>query len=293
MSLERRRLLATFQPTGSERAPAVVRVDRGEAFGHVLSAAASVMQYLADCAAPRLAERRLARGDPAADRIAVTALPTFVKLTAADLRRTTTDTLHHYNSSAESFWQGTHDHDVSQNVATLLRHLPDQGPHTILDLGCGPGRDLRTFRDLGHVAVGLDGARLFVEMAREHSGCEVLHQNFLQLSLPERRFDGIFANASLFHVPSQELPRVLGQLRDSLGDGGILFVSNPHGPNHEGWSDDRYGCFLDLDTFRLFMTDASFHELEHYYRPPGQPRDKQPWLASVWRRGPRMSQSSR
>ena len=130
------------------------------------------------------------------------------------------------------------------------------------------------------------GAERFVEMARAHSGCEVLHQDFLALDLPERRFDGVFANAALFHVPSQELPRVLGALRAALVEDGVLFSSNPHGPNREGWSGDRYACYLDLDTYRQFLTAAGFVELEHYYRPTGRPRAEQPWLASVWRRAP-------
>ena len=154
----------------------------------------------------------------------------------------------------------------------------------ILDFGCGPGRDLLTFRGLGHLPVGLDGAEHFVHMARDHSGCEVLHQDFLRLDLPAQSFDGIFANATLFHVPSQELPRVLSQLWLCLKPGGVLFSSNPHGPNREGWSADRYCCYLDLPTYRRFMIDAQFVELEHYYRPTGKPRYLQPWLASVWRK---------
>ena len=205
-------------------------------------------------------------------------------LKSAELRETSTVTLSHYNSGAQSFWQGTRGHDVSQNVAALLRHLPQSGPHTILDLGCGPGRDLMTFRDLGHVAVGLDGAERFVQMARKNSGCEVLHQDFLKLNLPTERFDGLFANAALFHVPSQELPRVLGELWDCLKQDGILFSSNPHGPNREGWSGDRYCCYLDLNTYRRFLTGAGFIELEYYYRPSGKPRHQQPWIASVWRK---------
>jgi SAM-dependent methyltransferase len=114
----------------------------------------------------------------------------------------------------------------------------------------------------------------------------VLHQDFLSLDLAERRFDGIFANAVLFHVPSQELPRVLGDLWRSLTTDGVLFCSNPHGPNREGWSGDRYGCYLDHPTYQRFLTDAQFVELEHYYRPTGQPRHLQPWLASVWRKQP-------
>jgi SAM-dependent methyltransferase len=205
-------------------------------------------------------------------------------LSEEELRQLTSVTLAHYHDRARAFWRGTHDHDVSQNVAALLRHLPGPAPRAILDLGCGPGRDLITFRDLGHEPVGLDGALAFVEMAREGSGCPVLHQDFLALDLPPERFHGIFANASLFHVPSQELPRVLGELWRSLVPDGVLFASNPHGPNREGWSGDRYSCYLDLDEWRQFASSAHFIELEHYYRPPGQPRHLQPWLATVWRK---------
>jgi SAM-dependent methyltransferase len=210
--------------------------------------------------------------------------PRLAVLSGDELRRLSAVTLAHYDDGARSFWRGTQDHDVSQNVAALLRHMSGRAPRTILDLGCGPGRDLVTFRDLGHEAVGLDGALAFVEMARAHAGCGVLHQDLLALDLPAERFDGIFANASLFHVPSQELPRVLGELWRSLTVDGVLFSSNPHGPNREGWSGDRYCCYLDLATWREFLSSAGFVELEHYYRPPGQPRHLQPWLASVWRK---------
>jgi SAM-dependent methyltransferase len=210
--------------------------------------------------------------------------PYLVKLSADELRAISETTLAHYQTDAQAFWLGTRDHDVSQNIDALVRHLPGPVPQTILDLGCGPGRDLVAFSRLGHVAVGLDGVEAFVRMAREHSGCEVLHQDFLALDLPDERFDGIFANASLFHVPSQELPRVLAQLRQSLRPDGVLFSSNPRGPNREGWSGDRYACYLDLAAWRRAMTSAGFIELEHYYRPAGLPRERQPWLASVWRK---------
>ena len=133
--------------------------------------------------------------------------------------------------------------------------------------------------------VGLDGAERFVAMARAASGCEVWRQDFLALDLPATRFDGVFANASLFHVPSAELPRVLGELRATLVPRGVLFCSNPRGTNEEGFQRGRYGVFLDLDAWCEYASAAGFVELEHYYRPPGLPREQQPWLASVWRRG--------
>jgi SAM-dependent methyltransferase len=137
---------------------------------------------------------------------------------------------------------------------------------------------------LGHDVTGLDGSKTFVAMARAYSGCAVLHQDFLAMDLPEGRFDGVFANASLFHVPSRELPRVLVEIRGALKPRGVLFASNPRGNNEEGMSGDRYGCFFDLDTWRANLQAAGFLELRNYFRPPGLPRDRQPWLATVWRR---------
>ncbi|MCC6763682.1 MAG: class I SAM-dependent methyltransferase [Deltaproteobacteria bacterium] len=205
------------------------------------------------------------------------------ELDAGELRRISTATLAHYDGSADSFWQATRDHDVRQNIEALLRHLPP-GRRRVLDFGCGPGRDLAAFTALGHDAVGLDGARNFVAMARRFSGCEVLHQDFLALALAPESFDGVFANASFFHVPAQEMPRVLGALRTALRPGGVFFASNPHGANEEGWNRGRYGSYLDAPTWRRVVMAAGFTELEHYYRPAGLPRAQQPWLATVWRR---------
>ncbi len=104
------------------------------------------------------------------------------------------------------------------------------------------------------------------------------------MKLPAGCFDGVFANASLFHVPSQELPRVLLELSASLKSRGVLFCSNPRGNNEEGFSGDRYSCFFDLDTWRNYLTAAGFVEVQLYYRPAGLPCHRQPWLATVWRK---------
>jgi len=203
---------------------------------------------------------------------------------AQDLEKIVRQTLEHYNQQAEAFWKGTRDHDVSQNIEALLQHVEGEPPFAVLDFGCGPGRDLAVFAKLGHRAIGLEGAARLAAMARTHSGCEVWEQDFLNLDLPDRRFDGVFANAALFHVPSAELPRVLLELHATLKPRGVLFASNPHGNNEEGWNRGRYGAYHDLETWRRFLAGAGFSEVTHYYRPAGLPREQQPWLASVWRR---------
>lgn len=193
-------------------------------------------------------------------------------------------TLAHYERNAQQFFAGTIGHDVSQNIAALLGAIHADPPFTLLDLGCGPGRDLKTFTSMGHRAIGVDGAQRFVGMAREYSGCEVWRQDLLHLDLPAHLFDGIFANAVLFHVPSQALPQVLARLYAALKPGGVLFSSNPRGHNEEGWNGERYGSYYDYATWERFVTGAGFIALHHYYRPEGLPREQQPWLASLWRK---------
>jgi len=88
-----------------------------------------------------------------------------MKLNRQDLEKITDLTLSHYNERAEDFWEGTRAHNVNQNIAALLQCIEGGPPYTILDFGCGPGRDLKVFAELGHVAIGLEGASHFAVMA--------------------------------------------------------------------------------------------------------------------------------
>jgi len=200
------------------------------------------------------------------------------------LRETTARTIGHYERHAEVYRDHTLDHDVSQNRDALLEALETPPPFTLLDLGCGPGRDLAHFKALGHEAIGLEGSAAMAELARRHSGCQVIVSDFVAMDLPAARFDGVFANAVLFHLPVAVMPHVLATLRGAMKPRGVLVASNPRGRNEEGWSGERYCAFLDLAMWRRVMEDAGFEEVRHYYRPPGRPRREQPWLAVVWRK---------
>lgn len=208
------------------------------------------------------------------------------KQTSRSLSEVTARTLSDYDQVAESFWAGTRDHDVTQNYAALLDALGSARPLRLLDFGCGPGRDLMALSALGHVVTGLDGSPVFVEMARAQSGCRVLSQNFLALTLGQREFDGVFANASLFHVPRAELPRVLAELFSALVPGGVLFCSNPRAfeRDWEGFKGERYGSFLTIESWLELIAGVGFVVERHFLRPSDRPFNEQPWLAIVARR---------
>ena len=207
-----------------------------------------------------------------------------MSLPSVELRALLDATLAHYEDRAAAFWAVTRDHDVTQNRSALLAALGPGGPWTILDVGCGPGRDLKAFSELGHRAIGVEGAGRFVAMAQAYSNCEVWQQDFLELDLPQGRFDGIYANASLFHVPRQSLPLVLARLHAALRADGVFFASNPRGTGEEGYRDGRYAVLYDWPSWRSLVAAAGFAPVSHYYRPGDVPVAQARWIASVWRK---------
>jgi SAM-dependent methyltransferase len=192
-------------------------------------------------------------------------------------------TIAEYQTTAESFREGTWEHDVSQNRQALVAAMPSY-PGRILDLGCGPGRDIVAFQADGHEVIGLDATPAFVVMAHQAGGGEVWQQNFLNLDLPEQFFDGIFANASLLHVPQTDMLRVLQNLYRSLVAGGAIMMSLARG-NGEGFVDrltgQRYTSYWEYETIAPLIEQAGFLINHHYYRPPGLPPAMQSWLVVV------------
>ena len=139
---------------------------------------------------------------------------------------------------------------------------------------------------LGHKPVGLDGCEAFVQMARQFSDCEVLYQNFFDLTLPPQSFDGVFANASLFHAPRSLLPEILDELHRALVPGGVLFCSNPRSfdEDNEGWHGERFGTHLTVEGWTAVIGRAGFEIERQFLRPSGKPPNQQPWSAMVWRK---------
>ena len=209
-------------------------------------------------------------------------------------------TIADYDAVAAAFDAGNKDHDVSQNIDALLGAIAAGRAGAalggaagaerpiIVDLGCAGGRDLVALTARGCEAWGVEGSPAFCELARRAApGCTVLEQDFVDMDLPAETFDGAFANASLFHVPSESLPDVLGRIFESLKPGGVFFASNAHGfgEDKEGWTDGRtpatrsWVCWLSEATWRRYCEAAGFTFLHSYYRGSSKA-----FLATVWRK---------
>eukprot|EP00747_Dinoflagellata_sp_TGD_P108420 gnl/TRDRNA2_/TRDRNA2_170406_c0_seq1.p1 gnl/TRDRNA2_/TRDRNA2_170406_c0~~gnl/TRDRNA2_/TRDRNA2_170406_c0_seq1.p1 ORF type:complete len:353 (+),score=62.46 gnl/TRDRNA2_/TRDRNA2_170406_c0_seq1:125-1183(+) len=215
------------------------------------------------------------------------------------------ETICDYDAIAKEFDIGNANHDVSQNLDALLKPLLQRqqqssdrtapAPLDILDLGCAGGRDLVELARRGHRPVGLEGSAAFCKLAESkvanlEPSIEVWQANLCDMVLPPARFDGVFANAVLFHVPSECLDAALAEIFATLRPGGVFFSSNAHGfgEDKEGWTQGRtaetrsWVCWLSEASWCQRCEAAGFVMLDLYYRPPGRPREQQPFLATVW-----------
>jgi SAM-dependent methyltransferase len=165
-------------------------------------------------------------------------------------------TLAFYNSMAADFVQGTIHADVESLRQSFLKYLP-QGA-AILDLGCGSGRDSKHFIEKGYSVTAVDGSAELCKLASAFIGREVIQITFDRLDY-HQIFDGVWACASLLHVPSQQLPSIFGRISRSLKPGGYLYVSFKYG-SFEGERNGRY--FTDLTEDRLAGMISDHEELE-------------------------------
>lgn len=149
-------------------------------------------------------------------------------------------TLSYYDENASAFCEGTRNADMSEMRGRFQQYLKPGA--LILDAGCGSGRDSKAFMESGYRVVAMDGSKEMCRQASKYLGHEVQCRRFEEID--ERNvYDGIWACASLLHVPYELLPKVIAKLVDSLVDGGVLYASFKYG-EEEREAGGRY--FTDL-----------------------------------------------
>ncbi len=164
------------------------------------------------------------------------------------------DTTVYYDTNADDFIEGTVNVDTGSLRDRFLKYVPASG--RILDLGCGSGRDTKVFADAGYEVAAIDASTELCARASEYSGIDVKCMRFEELEDIEK-YDGIFACASLLHVPIEDLPEILKRVNRALKSHGVLYASFKYG-DFSGERDGRY--FHD-------MNEASVEEL--FAKVPG------------------------
>lgn len=168
----------------------------------------------------------------------------------------TLDSIEYYNQNATEYFEHTVDINMQPGWDRFTSLLPEGG--SILDLGCGSGRDSAYFLSCGFDVTAMDGSEEMCELASIHIGQDVLNLSFEEMDFNEV-FDGIWACASLLHVPSNQIEDIFRKIVKSLKVNGVLFMSFRYG-DYEGVREGRY--YKDYRTKELKALIGCFDNME-------------------------------
>lgn len=191
-------------------------------------------------------------------------------------------TLEYYEQNADAFFAGTVSADMTYARERFLAKLP--GKAYLLDLGCGSGRDTKAFLELGYAVDAVDGSEELCRRASAFTGIEVKCMLFQDLE-EEEKYDGIWACASLLHLPRKELSEVFRKIKKALKQDGVLYTGFKYG-TFEGMRNGRYFTDFKEETFRAFLEGCpGFTELEHWVTADVRPgRSEEKWFNVLLRR---------
>ena len=172
--------------------------------------------------------------------------------------KTIENTLNYYNSKANSFVADTINVSFTSLQDTLLELIPPHG--TILDFGCGSGRDTKYFLSKGYSVDAIDGSEELCKIASEFTGILVKHMLFAELDETEK-YDGIWACASILHVEKDKLPDILEKMTNALKIDGVIYASFKYG-EFEGEKNGRYFTYLTEESFKEVVKNISHITIE-------------------------------
>lgn len=167
-------------------------------------------------------------------------------------------TLNYYNSNAAVFSETTKNVDFSEVQQIFIKHLlPDA---SILDFGCGSGRDTKYFLDQGYHVTATDGSEVICKMATDYTGIQVKQMLFEKLD-DRNQYDGIWACASILHLSREELLDIFHKMHQALKRNGIIYTSFKYG-TFEGERNGRYFTYFTEEMFEEFARQISGLQIE-------------------------------
>lgn len=192
------------------------------------------------------------------------------------------ETLNFYNENAKSFIAGTVDIDMSCIHKRFLEYLPEKA--SILDLGCGSGRDSKVFADRGYDVTAVDGSAELCKYAEQLIGIPVRCLLFENLDYTNQ-FDGIWASASLLHVEKDKMQAVLRLVADAMKENGILFASYKYGTTQRVDNGRFYSDYTEADIPALFPASAKLSCIDWWITNDARPdQSTQKWLNVICKR---------
>ena len=190
-------------------------------------------------------------------------------------------TLDYYNYNAEQFYDSTVKVEMESIYAPFLRYLPEHA--SILDLGCGSGRDSLAFHQKGYQVEAIDYSESLVKKAQELTGLPVRHQSFYELD-EENKYDGVWACASLLHCERQKLPEVLSRILRTLKAGGVLYMSFKYGSTDREKDGRNFTDLNEQQAHELVREVPGFLLLQQWITVDQRPDRAEEWLNILLRK---------
>ena len=188
----------------------------------------------------------------------------------------------YYTDKAKDFYDGTVNLDMEDLYRPFLELIPDRGK--ILDAGCGSGRDSLYFRRMGYDVVAFDYSEELVKLASDLIGFPVLHMSFDDVDFVEE-FDGIWACASLLHVPKSAMNMVIDKMALALKSTGILYASFKYGNKEEIRKDRYFSDYTETEIQNLINDVSSITMINHWKTVDVRPdRKDEYWLNVLMRK---------
>ena len=195
------------------------------------------------------------------------------------------NTINYYNQNAENFIANTQNADMHPTQERFLRLL--DANTSILDFGCGSGRDTKYFLEKGYQVTATDGSAELCRLASEFTGIKVKEMLFDELDAMNQ-YDGIWACSSILHLPKKELLPVIQKMCEALKDNGIIYTSFKYG-DFEGERNGRYFTDFTEKTFREYIEKVPELTIEEAWITsdvrPGRGEEK--WLNLILRKNQR------
>jgi SAM-dependent methyltransferase len=186
-----------------------------------------------------------------------------------------------YEANAASFVARTFGPGMEADHAKFLAHVPDGG--AVLDAGCGSGRDALAFVKGGYAVSAFDGAANLAAIASANTGLAVRCLTFAEMDW-DRAFDGVWACATLLHLPAADLPAAFGRIRQALKPGGVFYASFKEG-TEERTANGRHFTDLTQPMLRTLLTETGFEPIDVWRSEDGRAdHTGESWVAAIARR---------
>jgi SAM-dependent methyltransferase len=187
----------------------------------------------------------------------------------------------YYDRNGATFFARTVNADMSADHGRFLKNVKYGG--SILEAGCGSGRDALAFKNAGYAVTAMDGSEQMVRLATAHAGLPVLHKRFDEIEWQEA-FDAIWANASLLHVPRAELPFIMARLTRALKTGGVLYMSFKYG-DHDGFARERHFTHMTEPLLGEAIRDQGLEHVDMWASGDVRAgRNGEIWLSAIARK---------